>query len=75
MNPDTGLLVDLLKTARKDTGLVEPLPARLAREARKELRDRPTAVIDLSKRTPLAAWAKKKRKAKAAAESRRRNRE
>jgi len=72
MNPFSGHLVDL-KEALMPAGY-EKVPQALEREAAKALAGRAETHIDLKARTPLADWAKKKRLAKIAAKSRRRNR-
>lgn len=73
MNPSTGELV-----AMKMPAGFEGLPAKLQRIAklkieRAEAHGSP-AKVNLRSRSPLAQWAKKKRLAKIAAQSRRRNR-
>lgn len=84
MNPNTGELRLIERGERAPRGL-EPVPAGfLERVARDELRNaqasgQESAYIDLRTRHPLAKWASKvraakKRKAKLAAASRRRNR-
>lgn len=79
MNPNTGHLVNL-----DDAGIVrkladrfvdyERIPRHLETEAQRKLAGRAEAQVNLMSRTPLAVWAKKKRLAKIAAKSRRRNR-
>jgi hypothetical protein len=73
VNPYTGHLIESLTDERRRDGYL-PVPASLSRAARRELAGRGDAHIDLSKPSPLATWAKKKRKAKIAQASRRRNR-
>jgi hypothetical protein len=76
MNPDTGHLIDLIRD-KKRIDMPEgydTIPKRLEAEARKALAGQQEAHVDLQARTPLAVWAKKKRLAKIAAKSRRRNR-
>lgn len=72
MNPNTGELVRFLEG--QDERLKRIRGATLQREAMRELAGRDRATVDLQARTPLAAWAKKKRKAKISTASRRRNR-
>ena len=80
MNPDTGELRRLLKGESRDG--FEPLPDSLQLIARMKMARREAeainalapARVNLRSRSPLAEWAKKKRKAKIAAASRRRNR-
>jgi hypothetical protein len=78
MNPDSGHLIDLLrKEDKKRLDLpdgYDTIPRRLQAEAMKALAGQQEAHLDLQARTPLAVWAKKKRLAKIAAKSRRRNR-
>lgn len=79
MNPDTGELRALMRDQKLPEGF-ERLPGGFfERIAREELRGRESAHIDLRSAHPLAKWAAKqraakKRKAKIAAASRRRNR-
>lgn len=75
MNPNTGHLVSLDPQRLKalEDGY-HTLPAKLEAAAQKELAGRNEAHVDLRKNGPLQAWAKKKRKAKIAAKSRRINR-
>lgn len=79
MNPNTGHLIsdidDTSMLARlKDRMAYERIPANLAQEAVRKLRGQPEAQVNLMSRTPLAKWAKKKRREQIAAKSRRRNR-
>lgn len=81
MNPDTGHLVDLRAKRIGLTDRIDALPAgyehvprALNREAQKALAGHAATHVDLRSRGPLQNWAKKKRKAKLAAASRRRNR-
>lgn len=81
MNPYTGELRELRRGDDLADGL-EELPDALQKIAMRKLsaaalteRAEPqTAQVNLMSRSPLAVWAKKKRKAKVAAASRRRNR-
>lgn len=88
MNPYTGELIDLRLGEKAPEGF-EPVPrGRESKEAALKLRlaamgafaaaamqpSAPSASVDLRRGSPLAVWAKKKRKAKLAAASRRRNR-
>lgn len=78
MNPDSGELRQLLRGERAPHGF-DPLPAELQLAARMKMaRDEAQGVapsmVNLRSATPLAKWAKQKRKAKLAAQSRRRNR-
>lgn len=73
MEVNTGHLVKL----HKDEELkerYERLPRALQAEATKALAGKESTVVDLKRRSRLSNWAKKKRKAKIAAASRRRNR-
>ncbi len=80
MNPNTGHLIADMDDKDMQAKLVrsifdyESIPANLAQEAVRKLRGEPEAKVNLMSRTPLAAWAKKKRLEKIAAKSRRRNR-
>lgn len=73
MNPNTGHLIAELNDEKSRDGYLR-LPQGLQRAARRELSGRTDTHINLRAQTPLATWAKKKRKAKIAAASRRRNR-
>ena len=82
MNPYTGGLGHLSKDESERDGL-HRLPAELQKQAQLKLRlgalpllgpAEPTARVNLRGASPLAQWARKKRKAKQAAASRRRNR-
>lgn len=74
MNPDTGEL----RRFRDAKDITAPFEAiadkRLAQMASRKLGDADTAQVNLRSQTPLAVWAKKKRLARIAAKSRRRNR-
>ena len=72
MNPDTGHLIALRRGDVLPEGY-ESLPAELMAAARSRLDGQPEAQVNLRSNTPLALWAKKKRLAKIAAKSRRRN--
>ena len=80
MNPNTGHLIadmddtNMLERLKHRMLDYERIPANLAQEAVRKLRGEPEAKVNLMSRTPLAAWAKKKRLEKIAAKSRRRNR-
>jgi hypothetical protein len=76
VNPHTGHLVRLEDEAAlaKLAESYERLPKELEAEATKALAGNFETHIDLRGKTPLAEWAKKKRKAKIAAKSRRINR-
>lgn len=73
MNPDTGHLVALERDEKLRKGY-ERVPAMLEKIAHAELAGRRETFVNLATATPLAEWAKKKRLAKIAAKSRRRNR-
>jgi hypothetical protein len=73
MNPYTGHLVALADGAAVPSGY-EKLEEKLAAIATVELAGRAEAQVDLAKRGPLQDWAKKKRREKMAAKSRRINR-
>lgn len=78
MNPNTGELAawdDVLRDEKRRQHF-ELLPRELEQLARAKLAraDGDTAQVNLRSTTPLAQWAKKKRLAKLAAKSRRRNR-
>lgn len=73
MNPNTGHLIEQLTDEKRGEGYL-PVPNTLSRQARRELDGRKDTHVDLSRPSPLATWEKKKRKAKIAAASRRRNR-
>ena len=89
MNPNTGELIALQKGEAMPEGFERiPRGTAAAREATMKLRlamlgaavassgfgAAVSAHVDLRRGSPLAVWAKKKRKAKLAAASRRRNR-
>lgn len=74
MNPYTGHLVVLDDGTAAPAGYEKLLEEKLAAAATAELAGRQEAHIDLRKRGPLQDWAKKKRKEKIAAKSRRINR-
>lgn len=69
MNPDTGELRRLRRGEAMPEGF-DPLPRALTRLATLNS----AGAVDLTQRGRLQNWAKKKRKAKIAAASRRRNR-
>ncbi len=79
MNPDNGRLVALRRGDLMPAGH-EELPRELYADARAKLMRAMTAEppaeaqVNIRSSTPLAQWAKKKRLAKIAAKSRRRNR-
>lgn len=87
MNPNTGELMALGANEKAPDGF-ERLPGGLQKIAALKLRiaaigalaaaamtpSAPSAQVNLRSGSPLAVWAKKKRKAKIAAASRRRNR-
>lgn len=73
MNPYTGHLIAAVDALALTRGY-ETLPKRLQEEAKKELAGHTDTRIDLRKGGPLQDWARKKRKAKIAAKSRRTNR-
>lgn len=73
MNPNSGHLI-ALKDSASMPAEYEPIPDKLLAAARDELAGRSETHVNLRGNTPLALWAKKKRKAKLAAASRRRNR-
>lgn len=74
MNPNTGEL----RRFRDATNITAPFELiadkRLAQIASHKLGAADTAQVNLRSQSPLALWAKKKRKARIAAASRRRNR-
>ncbi len=83
MNPNTGHLIDLdIVNSEEDLKArfmrqmidYERLPRELEADARRKLNGQPEAQVNLRSSTPLAQWAKKKRREKIAAKSRRRNR-
>ena len=78
VNPNTGELAawDEVLRDEKRRQHFERLPRELEQHARAKLwrADGDVAQVNLRSRTPLAQWAKKKRLAKLAAKSRRRNR-
>lgn len=76
MNPYTGHLIALDRddlTKRLRAGY-EELPRELERAAARKLDGQPEAYVNLKSRSSLAEWARKKRRAKIAAASRRTNR-
>lgn len=77
MNPNTGHLI-ALHDGTSISSAYDRLPKRLLSDAQQELSGKSETYVDLMSDSPLADWAKKKRKAKAkkkiAAASRRRNR-
>jgi hypothetical protein len=78
VNPHTGDLIELRRDEDPPEGF-ERLPRALEQLALRKLtaaaEDHPrTAQVNLRSRSPLALWAKKKRKAQIAAASRRRSR-
>lgn len=78
MNPYTGHLVNVgddeaMQRSLNRTGY-SMVPDKLQAAAQAELAGNTETYVDLRSRSPLAAWAKKKRKEKAAARSRRINR-
>lgn len=78
MNPNTGHLVALRRGESQPEGY-EEVPRELQADAQRKLMratqaDRVEAQVNLRSSTPLSLWAKKKRLAKIAAKSRRRNR-
>lgn len=75
MNPYTGHLVAIEERDRRLAKTYEMLESELLKsEAEAALAGKPETYINLRERSPLADWAKKKRKEKIAAKSRRRNR-
>lgn len=74
MNPRTGELLALAAAAFPPEGFEEIVGKRMEMVARLKLAGQPAAQVNLQSRSPLAGWAKKKRKEKIAAKSRRRNR-
>jgi hypothetical protein len=74
MNPYTGGLMRLKATTEVLAEGFLPLPKELLTDAEAALAGQDRAKVDLRKRGPLQDWAKKKRKAKIAAKSRRANR-
>lgn len=74
MNPHTGHLVALEGGEAAPEGY-EKIRSRLMQSfAEKALNGQPETTVNLKAKTPLAQWAKKKRKAKIAAKARRINR-
>lgn len=74
MNPNTGELA-LLRDDEDRAGFDRLVDRRLAALARMKIEREPEAPsVNLRSKHPLAEWAKRKRKAKIAAASRRRNR-
>lgn len=74
MNPNTGELRAAMREEDKRDGFEAIVGRRMEMAARMKLGGQPTAQVNLMSRSPLAAWAKKKRREKIAAKSRRRNR-
>ena len=77
MDSSSGRLIALAKNLKGDADLpagFDPIPEDLALVARMKLAGRLEAQVNLRSTTPLAQWAKKKRRDKMAAKSRRRNR-
>lgn len=74
MNPNTGELIRVLKEGGLPAGFERIEDKRLAMIASAKLARDPQPVVNLKSQSPLAQWAKKKRLAKIAAKSRRRNR-
>lgn len=78
MNPNTGelALFDTLVRDHRNLEQFERIPRELERQARDKLARAvgDYAQVNVRSTTPLAQWAKKKRLAKLAAKSRRRNR-
>jgi hypothetical protein len=80
MNPYTGDLVrnmaavESLADALAEAKSFHRLPERLQAAAEAALGSKDAVRVDLRKRGPLQAWARKKRKEKIAAKSRRGNR-
>lgn len=77
MNPYSGHLVRLENEAALEAfgEKYQRIPAELQAEAEKALGGARETRIDLRRGSPLSAWAKKKRKEKIAAKSRRINRQ
>ncbi|WP_342422928.1 hypothetical protein [Paenibacillus sp. FSL E2-0178] len=75
MNIDTGELIRLKQSQPVSGGFV-PIPRELQREANKQLGDNESVIVDLSSNGPLSKWAKalRKKRRKAARESRKQNR-
>jgi hypothetical protein len=77
MDCSSGRLMALAKNLKGDVELppgFDPVPPDLALCARMKLAGRPEAQVNMRGTTPLALWAKKKRREKMAATSRRKNR-
>lgn len=79
MDCNTGRLMALATALRGEPKAdlpigFDPVPAELALVARMKLLRDPEAQVNLRSGSPLAQWAKKKRREKLAAKSRRRNR-
>lgn len=76
MNPHTGHLVEFNdeEMQRQLENGYEPLPDKLVQTAEKVLDGKKETYVDLRAASPLANWAKKKRKEKIAAKSKRINR-
>lgn len=75
MNPYSGHMV--VKTDGEFAAALRgyhEIPEQLKADAERALAGKNEAHIDLKAKTPLAAWAKRKRKEKLAAKSRRNNR-
>jgi hypothetical protein len=75
LNIDTGELIRLKQSQPVSGGFV-PIPRELQREANKQLGDNESVIVDLSSNGPLSKWAKaqRKKRRKAARESRKQNR-
>jgi hypothetical protein len=75
MNPHTGDLVRNMAAVESFAeAAFQKVPERLQAAAEAELGGRDAVRVDLRKRGPLQDWAKKKRREKIAAKSRRGNR-
>jgi len=77
MDCKTGRLMALARDLGREQPLpagFDPVPDELTVAARLKLAGRSEAQVNLRSGSPLAKWAKKKRKEKLAAASRRRNR-
>ncbi len=77
MDCNTGRLMALARALGREQALpagFDPVPDELAVAARMKLAGRAEAKVNLRSGSPLAKWAKKKRKEKQATASRRRNR-
>lgn len=73
MNPHTGHLVATVSTQLLQAGYLA-LPEELNRSAALKLNGKSEAYVSLKSGGRLADWAKKKRKAKISAQSKRKNR-